>query len=63
MARVSARDENLEPASWPNLADAEARRRLSDLGQRMRLIRLLAARACFRVSTWLAIFGERLAGF
>jgi hypothetical protein len=28
----------------------------------MRLIRLYAARACFRVSTWLAILGARLAG-
>ena len=28
----------------------------------MRLIRLLVAWACFRVSTWLAILGKRLAG-
>jgi hypothetical protein len=29
----------------------------------MRLIRLLAARACFRVSTCLAMLGKWLAGF
>ena len=29
----------------------------------MRLIRLYAARGCFRVSSWLAMLGQRLAGF
>ena len=29
----------------------------------MRLIRLYAARACFRVSSWLAMLGQWLAGF
>ncbi|XIA64320.1 hypothetical protein ACFIOY_36445 [Bradyrhizobium sp. TZ2] len=32
-------------------------------GKGCALIRILAARACFRVSSWLAVLGQRLAGF
>lgn len=42
------------------LAEPEIRKKPEGAG--MRLIRLFAARGCFRVSTWLAVLGKRLAG-
>jgi hypothetical protein len=51
------------PGFWDGEPTRGAGRRRQDRGQRMRLIRLLAARACFRVSSRLAMLGQRLAGF
>ena len=46
-----------------DLEDDDPTRRAAAAGNDpMRLIRLYAARACFRASTWLAMLGKWLAG-